>query len=185
MSQDWRLQGSTDYPDALACLYPVSDDSGCNIPYLQANAVPFGRNLGGFLQEWPPVRLRCASENFRNAIIVAENADAFVDLVGLVTGVAGPAWRRPRFSQRLPCSNAALPFWQVRTPAACQAGSPWRRSGLPAATTPHGSRPRSCQVVSVLWKELGSAPVPLGYDHLTRGYTTPQGHALATRGSRR
>jgi hypothetical protein len=34
------------------------------------------------------------------------------------------------------------------------------------------------QVVSVLWKELRralrSAPVPLGYDHLTQGYSTPQ-----------
>src|SRR5262249_44191556 len=34
------------------------------------------------------------------------------------------------------------------------------------------------QVVSVLWKELRralkSARVPLGYDHLTRGYSSPQ-----------
>jgi tRNA(Met) C34 N-acetyltransferase TmcA len=30
------------------------------------------------------------------------------------------------------------------------------------------------QVVSVLWKELRSAAVPLGYDHLTHGYGTPQ-----------
>jgi len=34
------------------------------------------------------------------------------------------------------------------------------------------------QVVSVLWKELRralrTAAVPLGYDHLTQGYSTPQ-----------